>query len=189
ILAVAAMAMRGAWLDPFRRAVLAGSILAASLTIVPWLKYAPNPPAVGDTATGGERQRYFWLLVGLTGLILAAAANLSSRLRDRGWPDTRRVATLVLATVVVLGVVLAVMPAVNDPIPAEVPANLIWRFRVASLTGNLLLWGGLIMAFGLLWAERSDAAVATGPAVPPGSGEPGSSPQNSMPFRAETPAS
>jgi predicted cobalt transporter CbtA len=188
VLSVAALALRGDWLDPFRRVLVAGSILAAAITVVPWLKYPPNPPAVGDPATAGERQRLYWVLVALTGVVLAGAAHLSSRLRDRGWPDTRRIAAVAAAVALVLGVTLAVMPPSTDPIPTEVPATLIWRFRVASLGGNLLLWGLLTLGFGTLWAEAHARRQArAGATATSAAGE--ADAQNSMPFRAEMPSS
>jgi predicted cobalt transporter CbtA len=187
ILSVAAMSLRGSWLDPFRRVLVAGTVLAGALTVAPWFKYPPNPPAVGDPATAGERQRLYWLLVALAGVLLAGAAFLSGRLRRRGWSDARRIAAVAASTALIFGVALAVLPPITDPIPSEVPANLMWRFRVASLGGNLLLWGLLTLGFGTLWAE-ADArrrTLAGAPAPAPGEVED----QNSMPFRAEMPLS
>ena len=42
------------------------------------------------------------------------------------------------------------------------PATLIWRFRLASLGGNAVLWGLLSVGFGLVVAEgrRSQRAPA-----------------------------
>lgn len=197
ILAVAALSLRGAWLEPFRRVLVAGTILTGALTVVPWFKYPPNPPAVGDPSTAAERQRLYWLLVVLAGVVLAGAAHLSGRLRTARWDDARRIAAVGVATVLVLGVVLAVLPPNSDPIPTAVPATLIWRFRVASLTGNLLLWGLLTVGFGGLWAEASRrvGAGADAPAHPAGSATVPSPPagpiegQNSIPFMAEIPSS
>jgi predicted cobalt transporter CbtA len=42
--------------DAFRRSLLAGAFLAGAFTVVPFLKYPPNPPAVGDPSTNSERQ-------------------------------------------------------------------------------------------------------------------------------------
>jgi hypothetical protein len=55
-----------------------------------------------------------------------------------------------------------------------VPANLVWQFRLNSLTGNLLVWTLLILGLGVVWTE---AARRPAPA------------QNSMPLSAEIPAS
>lgn len=187
LLAAGSLSLRGAWLDPFRRIAVTGSILAGAITVVPWFKYPPNPPAVGDPATASERQRLFFLLVAITGVVLAGAAHLSARLRQRGWPDPRRGAAIAAAVVVVLGVVVAVMPPITDPIPSAVGAKLIWQFRVASLAGNLILWSLLTVGFGLLCAEsvrRRSAVPATAVA---GSVDPAG--QNSMPFIADVPSS
>jgi predicted cobalt transporter CbtA len=170
LLAVTALSLRGSWLDPFRRVLLAGAILAAAFTVVPWLKYGPNPPGVGDPDTAGARQIRYWVLVALAGLILAGAAHLSARLRRAGWPDARRIAAVAVAALAGLGLVLAAMPPVHEAI--EVPANLIWRFRIASLGGNLLLWGLLTLGFALACTEAQARRA-----------------QNSMPLRAETPSS
>jgi predicted cobalt transporter CbtA len=170
LLAVTALSLRGSWLDPFRRVVLAGAMLAAAFTVVPWLKYGPNPPGVGDPATAGARQLRYWVLVALTGVALAGVAHLSGRLRRAGWPDARRIAAVAAAVLAVLGIVLAAMPPVHEAI--EVPANLIWRFRIASLGGNLLMWGLLTLGFALACTEAQARQA-----------------QNSIPLRAETPSS
>lgn len=188
LLAASALSLRGAWLNPFRRIVLAGSILATSITIVPWLKYPPNPPAVGDPATAGERQRYYFLLIALSCVVLAGAAHLSARLRKADWPDYRRLVAVGATAVVGLSLLVALMPANKDPIPSAVGAKLIWQFRVASLGSTTLMWTLLTVGFALLCAEAVRArAGAAAPADGDGAGEP--SGQNSMPFIAETPFS
>jgi len=189
LLAAGSLSLRGAWLDPFRRIAITGSILAGAITVVPWFKYPPNPPAVGDPTTAGERQRLFFLLVALTGVLLAGAAHLSARLRRADWPGPRRGAAVAVAVVAVLGLLLAVMPPIDDAIPAAVGAELIWQFRVASLAGNLILWSVLTVGFGLLCAEsvRVRQRARSGAAAPVGVGA--GSGQNSMPFIAEIPSS
>lgn len=181
LLGLASLTLRGDWLDPLRRVAVAGTILAGAVTVVPWFKYPPNPPAVGDPATADTRQRWYLLLIGLAGLVLAGGAHLSARLRRAGWEPARRVAVVGAACGVVLGAVLLALPSNDDAIPVEVPTSLIWRFRTASLGGNLLLWSLLVLGFGLLWSEaerrRRVAAAAE------------QDRQNSMPLSAEMPAS
>jgi hypothetical protein len=48
----------------------------------------------------------------------------------------------------VLGVLLTALPPNPDAI--EVPATLIWRFRLASLAGSLTLWTITSLSFGWL---------------------------------------
>src|SRR5690606_34681744 len=63
LLAVAAHGLRRGRPDLSRRVLLAGAILAGSVTVVPWLKYPPNPPGVGDPATLARRQSLYVLLI------------------------------------------------------------------------------------------------------------------------------
>jgi predicted cobalt transporter CbtA len=154
LFAVVFTALRGSRPDPFRRALVAGTVLAGALTVAPWLKYPPNPPAVGDPDTLAQRQILYISLICLTAVVGVAAAALSTRLRrDRdGWTEARRTVAVVVAVVVPLGIAMAVLPGAPDPL--TVPADLLWRFRLASLSGNLLLWTVLALGFGLLAAER-----------------------------------
>ena len=135
-----------------RHALLAGALLAGAFTVMPFVKYPPNPPAVGDPNTINERQWKYLALIFLSLVVLAAAARLSARLRDRGWTDDERLISVALAVVVPLGAVCALLPPFSDPI--EIPANLLWRFRIASLGGNLLLWAVLTVTFGALAVRR-----------------------------------
>jgi predicted cobalt transporter CbtA len=101
--------------------------------------------------------------------VFALAARLSSHLRGRGWTDDERLIAVTLAIAAPLGIVLAALPPYHDPI--EVPANLVWRFRIASLGGNLLLWSVLTTTFGAVAVRRerersgAEAGVPAGDAV------------------------
>jgi predicted cobalt transporter CbtA len=67
------------------------------------------------------------------------------------------------------------LPPNPDTISGDVPAALIWRFRIASLSGNMLLWSTLALGFGALCAEAvrrraeagADAGAGAGAAAPP----------------------
>lgn len=167
ILALTAHAFRHRRPDPSARVLLAGSILAGALTVAPWLKYPPNPPAVGDPDTLANRQALYVLVVCIAVAVGVAAANVSMRLRHRGWPDHRRVAVVAAVAAIPMLVVLAAIPGAPDGI--GVPADLVWRFRLASLGANLTLWA--VLTFGVAWlagdAHRRTSlvdrvAVATG---------------------------
>jgi hypothetical protein len=82
-------------------------------------------------------------------------------LRTAGWVDDQRLLLVVAAVVVPMALVYAFMPPAPDGI--TVPATLLWRFRLASLGGNLLLWGVLALGFGAAAnaAERRAAAPAS----------------------------
>jgi len=150
----------------FRHALLAGGLVATAFTVMPFLKYPPNPPAVGDPATISERQWKYLALIFLSLVVLAAAARLSTRLRERSWTDDERLIAVGLAVVVPLGLLCALMPPFPDAI--EVPANLLWQFRIASLGGNFVLWLVLTVTFGAAVVRRERELtnpVASGEAV------------------------
>jgi predicted cobalt transporter CbtA len=146
IFGIAFLALRRRPGGAFSRALLAGTLVAGAFTLMPFVKYPPSPPAVGDPATISERQWKYLALIFLSLVVLAAAARLSGKLRERQWLDDERLIAVGLAIVVPLSLVCALLPPFPDPI--EVPANLVWRFRIASLGGNLLLWAVLTVAFG-----------------------------------------
>jgi predicted cobalt transporter CbtA len=173
LLAVASLSLRTTTGGPFRRVVLSGMLLAGAMTVAPWFKYPPNPPAVGNPDTVYERERLYVLLIVLIALVLAGAAHLSARLRRAGWPDDRRTLAVTAVAVTAVAVVFAVMPPTPDTI--GVPANLVWQFRIDSLAGNLLVWTVLTLGLGTLWTESARRAAAAA--------------QNSMPLSAEMPAS
>ena len=183
-LAITSLSLRTTTGGPFRRVVVSGMVLAGAITVAPWLKYPPNPPAVGDPDSVGERERLFVLLIVLATLLLAGLAHLSARLRRAGWPDDRRVAAVVGAGLVAFAGLFAVMPASPDAV--GVPANLVWQFRLNSLTGNLLVWTLLTVGLGVVWSE---SARRTAEAPAPAARAASAGAQNSMPFSADTPAS
>ena len=151
ILALTSHGLRRDRPDVTRRLVIAGLILAGAFTVAPWLKYPPNPPAVGDPATLGQRQTLYLAIICIAALVGLGSAALSRRLRAAGWDDPRRVAVVAAAIVVPMLVAFAVLPPAPDPV--SVPATLVWRFRVASLGSNLTLWGILTLGLGLVVTE------------------------------------
>lgn len=144
-------ALRHTQPHPFRRALFTGALLFGSFSVAPWLKYPPNPPAVGDPATLGRRQGLYVSLIALSLALGLCATALAGCLRRRGWPEHRRVAAVTAAVALAFGAAFALLPPAPDAV--AVPATLIWRFRLASLGGNAVLWGLLSVGFGLVVAE------------------------------------
>jgi predicted cobalt transporter CbtA len=138
--------------DLFRRALLTGLVLATATTVVPWLKYPPNPPAVGDPDTIDQRQLLYSLVIVLTGVVLLVMLTAHRRMREQAVPEAQRWIIAAALFVVPMALVLTLLPPNDDPI--TVPASLIWQFRVVSLAGNLLRWGLLSVAFGVLATQR-----------------------------------
>jgi predicted cobalt transporter CbtA len=63
-----------------------------------------------------------------------------------------------LAVAVLVPLVIWLLPAAASTIPSDVPADLIWDFRLASLAQQATMWAVLACVFGLLQSRRSAAA-------------------------------
>ena len=151
LLALTAHGLRRGRPDVARRVLLAGVILAGAFTVAPWFNYPPNPPAVGDPSTLGERQSLYVAVICIAAAVGFGATALSTRLRMARWPHHRRTAAIAAAVAVPMLVVYALLPPAPDAV--NVPATLVWRFRVASLGANLTLWTVLTLGVGWLAAE------------------------------------
>jgi len=146
------------------RVTSAGLAAAAFVAIylVPWLKYPPNPPAVGDPDTIGRRTALFLLLIVMTVLATVLANVVREKLKPRlgGW----NAALVALASFVAVVTVLYVaMPGINEA-PDTFPSIVLWRFRLASLGTGLLLWTVIGLGFGAL-TERADRRATVGVAA------------------------
>lgn len=134
----------------------------AAVVLLPAVLLPANPPGVGDPATVGARTGAFLITVA-GGLTLAVALGwVAHRLQDRGTPDARRSATVIGLGVAGAGLLAVVVP--DHPVTADVPADLLWSFRLATLGTQTLLWLGLAVVFALL-VERG-ARSAAEPAPP-----------------------
>lgn len=153
LLSVTAHGLRRGRPDVARRLLLAGVILAGAFTVAPWFKYPPNPPAVGDPATLGDRQSLYAVVILIAAVVGLSSATVSRRLRAAGWADHRRMVTVAAVVVMPMLVVFAAMPPAPDPV--LVPATLVWRFRVASLGASLTLWTLLTLGVGWVVAEAA----------------------------------
>lgn len=122
-----------------------------ALVVVPNLKYPANPPSVGDPDTIGYRTGLFFLTIAISVAIMVLSLNVRSVVARRFGAWNGALAGL-LAFVVMLAVVLAALPAV-DEVPAAFPATLLWKFRVAAIGMQAVIWTTLGALFGVL-AER-----------------------------------
>jgi predicted cobalt transporter CbtA len=134
---------------------LAGFI---AIVLVPDLKYPPNPPSVGNPETIGLRTGLFFAMLVISVAALALAVLLARRLSERygAWN-----ATLVAgaAFVVVIAIIQYALPEI-DEVPEQFSAVVLWRFRVASLGIQVVLWTTIGLLFGAL-TERSFADAST----------------------------
>jgi Probable cobalt transporter subunit (CbtA) len=132
---------------------------------VPYLKYPANPPAVGNPDTIGQRTALYFLMVAI-GVAAAVGAVITARALTPlwgAWNATLAAAGGFIAVVAIAGWLL---PMVNE-VPADFPATVLWRFRVASLGTQAVLWASLGLGFGAL-TDRAVRRRAAGPAVPVG---------------------
>lgn len=137
--------------DPWRSSLTLAAGAFFAVYLVPFLRYPANPPGVGDPNTIDTRTRTYLaaLTIGILGVI--AAARLARDLHRRQTVEPLRqlaVAGVLLGTVVLT----FALPANTDPL--EVPAGLLWQFRLLALASALLLWSSLGVVFGLL--KRAD---------------------------------
>ncbi len=148
----------------------AGGFVAAVLA--PFLKYPANPPSIGNPATIDRRTTLYFLMLGLSVLAAIGVVSLGRLLLPRigAW----NAAVLAgAAFIVAIAVVQLALPTVNE-VPAGFPATVLWRFRLASLGTQLVLWTAMGLVFGALTerslraarAPRSASARAVRPAPP-----------------------
>jgi predicted cobalt transporter CbtA len=138
-------------LSPRALAALLALTGFVAIILAPSLKYPANPPAVGEAETIGYRTEMFFLMIvaSVAAMVIAvqAARHLVGRLG--AWN-----ASLVAAAVfvVAIAVVQLLLPDINE-VPEEFPAVVLWRFRLASLGLQIVMWATLGLTFGWL-AER-----------------------------------
>lgn len=133
------------------------------VTLLPALKVPANPPAVGNSATVTERTLLYLLtiLLGLTavGVVLAFDRWLS----EREVRAHARVLADTALTVVSTVAILTLVPGPPETVPPDVPATLLWDFRVASLAQLATMWLVLGLLFGTLVEARARAPRAAVP--------------------------
>jgi hypothetical protein len=145
--------------DPRATAALLAIFGVVAVYIVPNLKYPANPPSVGDPATIGMRTALYFSMIAISLAAMIAAGMLRLRLlAPHGpWNAFLIAAGAYLIVVVVVGLAL---PLVNE-VPAEFPAVVLWRFRIASAGAQLLMW----TTIGLLFGAVAARALALQPGI------------------------
>jgi hypothetical protein len=157
--------------------LLAGAALVG-VYLLPFLKYPANPPAIGHEDTIQTRGTLYLVMQVVSVVAVVLAVQLGRVLsRTRGLWQASLLAALAL--VVVMGAVMAVLPALGElpdnvaqfghhktetPLPLVdangkivfpgFPADDLYAFRLYALGGQIVLWGALGLLFGPL-AERA----------------------------------
>lgn len=144
--------------DDWSRSLAMAAIGFGTVVLVPFLKYPANPPTVGDPDTIGRRTVLYVTLLAFS----IAATILTWRFAtwvSGKWGRSAAVPATVLLYVVVVGIAYAAYPPFADKV--ELSATLLWRFRLASIGGQVALWSVLGLTLGAL-LERREAVPARG---------------------------
>lgn len=132
------------------------------IVLVPYLKYPPNPPAVGDPAT--INQRTIAYLAALTlGLVAIWAAVLAARTQTHQW---RRATAATLTFLIVVTIAYLLLPTFNE-VPDDFPATLLWNFRISSLGTQTILWTTLGLTYAALLHHLATRATTEQPTATP----------------------
>lgn len=130
-----------------------------AVVLVPFFKYPPNPPAVGDPKTIGDRT-LLWVAAVVLGLAAVAAGGYVWNLLRPRW-ETIRLIAAVTAFVLIVTVGYVLLPGVNE-VGADFPATLLWEFRASSLAVSTTLW----VSIGLTFAALTEWSTQRGTRVP-----------------------
>jgi predicted cobalt transporter CbtA len=135
-------------LSPQSLSVLLAATGFVAIYLVPNLKYPANPPSVGDPETIGIRTALYFIMIAISLAAMIGSAALKHVLVPRfgEWN-----ATLIIAAcyVVIVAVAALLLPAVNE-VPEQFPAVVLWKFRIASLGAQFIMWATLGLLFGAL---------------------------------------
>jgi predicted cobalt transporter CbtA len=123
-----------------------------AVVLVPFLKYPPTPPAVGNPDTIGERTALYFGMVALGVLATVAAVIVFGRLAPRLGAWNAAIASTA-GFALVVAVVFRLTPR-PDAVAEGFPASVLWDFRIASLGVQVVLWATLGLLFGAL-TERA----------------------------------
>ncbi|MDP9391776.1 MAG: CbtA family protein [Actinomycetota bacterium] len=130
--------------------VLLGAIGFAVLGLLPALKIPANPPAVGEPGTVGTRTAIYGAVLA-SGVVVALLVSASvSVLRSRGVGIPMTTIAAVMVGAVLVALILVLFPHSPDTIPADVPAAVVWDFRLALLGQLAVMWATLGLVGGAL---------------------------------------
>jgi len=142
----------------YGRAMVLAGLGFLVLTLAPALKIPANPPAVGDPESVNRRTLLYVLAILVALALVLAVFALDQALAARGLSSPVRTTIDVASFAIAAGLIFALTPGTPDSIPSDMPAALIWDFRLASLAQLGVLWATLGAVFGLLVSPRVNAA-------------------------------
>lgn len=157
-------------MSPRLTAAVLALVAYLTVAVVPFTKYPANPPTIGNPATIDRRTVLYLTMISISVLATLAAGRIRRGLLPRLGSWNAAIAA-VGAFVLVIAAAELILPAVHET-PKGFPADVLYRFRLASLGINLTLWATIGLGFGataqrlLLPAERRPAAAPTAASRP-----------------------
>jgi hypothetical protein len=151
--------------DRLPGATEAGSVMALaglgfiSFTLAPAIAIPANPPSVGDPATVTLRTLTYLATI-VCAVALTTMVTGLARAKDLA-PGARAIAATAAGTIGT-AVLLWALPD-TAPLPADVPADLIWHFRTSSLAQIGLMWLVLSALYAYLLPTRRRAPASAWP--------------------------
>jgi predicted cobalt transporter CbtA len=147
--------------DPRVLAALLAATGFVTVVLVPSLKYPANPPSVGNPETIGIRTAAFFLLIAFSVATAVLAIQVGRRLNLRygAWNSSLLAVGLFVIT---MSVISHLLPEI-DEVPPGFPVTLMWRFRIAALEIQAVMWATLGLLFGWL-TERYRKPITSGSA-------------------------
>jgi hypothetical protein len=128
-------------------ALLAGAAFVA-VYLVPSLKYPANPPAVGEAETIGIRTALYLVMIAASIAAMVVSIGVHGRLLSRlgEWNATLAAG----GSYIVLVSIAALLLPSFDEVPEHFPAAVLWKFRIASIGAQLIMWATIGLLFGAL---------------------------------------
>ena len=155
--------------EPRTLSIRLAAVAFTVVYLVPFLKYPPNPPAVGQADTIGSRTLWYLVMVLISAAAAIVAVWLARRLAARLGAFNAGLAAAG-GYAMAVAVVAVALPTV-DEIPGPMrntagvivypgfPADVLYEFRLVSLVTQLVLWGSIGLVFsalaGRLLGERT----------------------------------
>ena len=119
-----------------------------SVSLLPFVAYPPNPPAVGNPDTIGTRTALYFVMLAISIIAAVTAILVGRRLAGR-WDPWYATLSVIAGYLLVTLTAVALLPSYSE-VPADFPATVLYEFRAASLIIQLTLWATLGVALGEL---------------------------------------
>ncbi|MFN2517673.1 MAG: CbtA family protein [Jatrophihabitantaceae bacterium] len=139
-------------------AALVAALGFVSLGLVPFLKYPPNPPSIGNADTLDKRTVLYFAIIAAAVVLTVGCVVLWHWLVARHDAWTAALASLGVF-VIVIALAMVALPGFNE-VPKDFPADVLFRFRIASLGIQVVLWTTLGLGFGWVIHRRLTDASA-----------------------------